>query len=240
MPASCSRPTRPTAAPPGRTGKSPTPWRSAPDRRAGPPAVRRAGPRCRPRPQAAGATAPGDQARRGGRGPADRPGLLGPAGRAGGVDHADAGRQARRAGGGGRDLRRDGPAGAQKNELKPHLKEQWCIPPGPAPSSSAPWRTCSRSTTGRTTRTGRWSAWTRPASSSSARDRADPGRAGPARAVRLRVHPQRDGQPVHGLRAADGVAARRGDRPADGGGLRRAGPWTWSRRCTRTPRRWCW
>src|SRR4051794_13370878 len=30
MPASCSRPTPPTAAPPGRTGRSPTPWRSAP------------------------------------------------------------------------------------------------------------------------------------------------------------------------------------------------------------------
>ena len=26
-------------------------------------------------------------------------------------------------------LRRDGAAGSQKNELKPHLKEQWCIPP---------------------------------------------------------------------------------------------------------------
>jgi hypothetical protein len=37
------------------------------------------------------------------------------------------------------------------------------------PSSSAPWRMCSRSTTGRTTRSGRWSAWTRRASNSSAR-----------------------------------------------------------------------
>src|SRR5918992_1217238 len=50
-------------------------------------------------------------------------------GGAGGVDHAIAGRQAGRAGGRRLDLRRDGPAGSEKNELKPHLREQWCIPP---------------------------------------------------------------------------------------------------------------
>src|SRR3954451_4062252 len=35
----------------------------------------------------------------------------------------------------------------------------------PTPSSSATWRMSSTSTTGRTTRRARWSAWTRPASS---------------------------------------------------------------------------
>ena len=40
---------------------------------------------------------------------------------------------------------------------------------GRTPSSSARWRTCWRSTTGPTTRSGRWSAWTRRASNWSAR-----------------------------------------------------------------------
>jgi hypothetical protein len=37
--------------------------------------------------------------------------------------------------------------------------------PRPTRSSSARWRTCGRSTTGPTTRSGRWSAWTRRAGS---------------------------------------------------------------------------
>src|SRR3954468_15939908 len=45
------------------------------------------------------------------------------------MDHEAVGRPAGRAGGGGHRLRRDSAAGAQKNELKPWLKEQWCIPP---------------------------------------------------------------------------------------------------------------
>src|SRR5512135_3656198 len=53
--------------------------------------------------------------------------------------------------------------------------------------------------------------------------RAGVGGAGAAGADRLRVHPQWDGEPVHGLRAAGRLAARGGDRAADGGGLRRGG-----------------
>src|SRR5512135_2839713 len=53
--------------------------------------------------------------------------------------------------------------------------------------------------------------------------RAGAGGAGTAGADRLRVRPQRDGQPVRDLRAVGRVAARRGDRAADGEGLRRGG-----------------
>src|SRR5262249_43893304 len=66
------------------------------------------------------------------RGEAYRTGLLGHPGRAEDVDPADARRQAGRVGGGGRRLLRDGPANAKKNSLKPHLKEQWCLPGGPS------------------------------------------------------------------------------------------------------------
>jgi hypothetical protein len=45
------------------------------------------------------------------------------------MDDATAGGPAGRVGGGGHGLRRDGAADAEKNELKPWLKEQWCIPP---------------------------------------------------------------------------------------------------------------
>src|SRR5512143_704476 len=53
--------------------------------------------------------------------------------------------------------------------------------------------------------------------------RADPGRAGPAGAVRLRVYPHRDGQPVHDQRTVARLAGGEGDRASDGGGLRRGG-----------------
>ena len=131
-------------------------------------------------------------ARRPGRGPADRPGLLGPAGGPGGLDDAAAGRQAGRAGGRRRGLRRDGPAGAEKNELKPWLKEQWCIPPEANAEFVAAMEdvlevyhrpydekrplVCLDEASKQLDRRG---------------GRADPGRAGPARAVRLRVRPQR-------------------------------------------------
>jgi hypothetical protein len=45
------------------------------------------------------------------------------------LDDADAGRQTRRASGRPHGLRRDGEAGPEENERKPHLREQWCIPP---------------------------------------------------------------------------------------------------------------
>src|SRR5579884_2536086 len=44
------------------------------------------------------------------------------------MDHATLGRPIGQAGGRRDDLRRDGAAHAQKNELKPWLKEEWCIP----------------------------------------------------------------------------------------------------------------
>ena len=51
-----------------------------------------------------------------------------PAGRTA-LDHAAAGRAARRTGRGARDLAPHGLAHAQKNDLKPWLREQWVIPP---------------------------------------------------------------------------------------------------------------
>ena len=108
---------------------SPTPWRSAPTPSSGsasgsssrasmPPWIRKQ----RERPAAA-------DARRPGRGPADRPGLLRPAeGRAAWTMQLLADKLVELEVV-GLDLRRDGPAGSEKNELKPHLKEQWCIPP---------------------------------------------------------------------------------------------------------------
>ena len=45
------------------------------------------------------------------------------------MDDATAGRPTGGTGDRGRDLRRDGAAGSKKNEIKPWLKEQWCIPP---------------------------------------------------------------------------------------------------------------
>ena len=58
----------------------------------------------------------------------------------------------------------------KQNELKPWLKEQWCIPPEQRRRVRlARWRTCSTSTPGPTTRAARRSAWTRPAANCSPR-----------------------------------------------------------------------
>ena len=86
--------------------------------------------------------------------------------RPGPLDDAAAGRQAGRAGGRRVDRPGDGPADASKNELKPWLKEQWVIPP----KASAEFVAGDGGRAGglppaATTRTGRWSAWTRAASS---------------------------------------------------------------------------
>ena len=107
------------------------------------------------------------------------------------------------------DLRRDGAAGAQKNELKPWLKEQWCIPP----EADAEF-VCAMEDV--------LDVYHRPydpkrplvcldeaskqligevAAAAAAPSRAEPER------LRLRVRPQRHGQPVHDLRAAAGLAA---------------------------------
>ena len=50
-------------------------------------------------------------------------------GRAGPLDIADAGRQGSGIAPGGQHSARNDPTSAQKNELKPWLKKQWCIPP---------------------------------------------------------------------------------------------------------------
>ncbi len=64
-----------------------------------------------------------------GRGSPDRLGLLRSASGPPAMDATAFGRPVGRVGGGGRRLRRDGAARPQKNEIKPWLKEQWCIPP---------------------------------------------------------------------------------------------------------------
>jgi hypothetical protein len=60
---------------------------------------------------------------------AHRSGRLHPARGPQGVDHADARRSADRVGGRPLGLRQDRAAGSQENELRPHFKQQWCIPP---------------------------------------------------------------------------------------------------------------
>src|SRR5262249_26814626 len=72
---------------------------------------------------------PGAEVRRRRRGTADRPGLLRAARRPRPLDHEATGRPAGRAGGLRLGQRRDRPPRAQKNELRPHRKEQWVIPP---------------------------------------------------------------------------------------------------------------
>jgi transposase len=53
----------------------------------------------------------------------------------------------------------------KKTSSSPGRRSSGASRPRPTRSSSARWRTCWRSTTGPTTRSGRWSAWTRPAGS---------------------------------------------------------------------------
>src|SRR5690242_18086289 len=95
---------------------------------AGPQAVRRAGAGGGAGPPAAAAGVRA-QAGRGGRGAAGRALLQRPAGRAGPLVAAAAGRQAGRAGGRRGGLVPDGRARARKNEIKPWLSKQWSIPP---------------------------------------------------------------------------------------------------------------
>ena len=148
-------------------------------------------------------------------GPPDRPGLLGrrPTGkqrwtlrlladRMVELEHAEAGCRTRRCGGRSKKRAQAAPEGDVVHPAEAVGRVR-----------RGTWRTCWRSTTGRTTRGGRWCAWTRRASSWSARSasrcRRRPGR---RRAVRQRVRAERGGEPVPGVRAAGRVAARRGDR----------------------------
>jgi DDE superfamily endonuclease/Homeodomain-like domain len=70
---------------------------------------------------------------RGGRGAAGRPGLRRAAGGPGAVVPAPARGRVGAPGGRGRRLPRDGAPDPQKNELKPWLKEQWCLAPAADP-----------------------------------------------------------------------------------------------------------
>ncbi len=73
------------------------------------------------------------------------------------------------------------------------------------------------------------------------RDRAAAaGRTGSTRALRLRVRPQRHGQPVHDLGTPVGLAACRSHPATDGQGLCGGVAAGWSRICTQTPTRSCW
>src|SRR3954447_12225587 len=79
-----------------------------------------------PRPSPAALRA---QAGRGAGSPSPRPGLRPAARGQGALVAAPAGRAHGRAGARGHALVRDGAPDAQKNELKPHLRKMWCIPP---------------------------------------------------------------------------------------------------------------
>jgi transposase len=77
-----------------------------------------------------------------------------------------------------------------ENHLKPWQKDMWCIPRS-TPSTSPAWRMCSTSMPSSLTRSGRWSASTKAPPSSSAKRASRSGRTWTARALRLRVSPQR-------------------------------------------------
>ena len=70
-----------------------------------------------------------DSPGRPGRGGAGQAGLLEPAARGRSLESAAAGGPAGGVGGGRVGLARDRAADASKNEVKPHLKRHWCIPP---------------------------------------------------------------------------------------------------------------
>ena len=105
---------------------------------------------------------------RGGRGPADRVGLLGPAGRADPLVAAAAG-EARRA---DRRAARPGPhhhrPGVKKTKLRPHLKKCWTIPPHANAEFAARMEDVLAVYARPYDPPGRWSAWTRSRTSCSA------------------------------------------------------------------------
>ena len=116
------------------------------------------------RPACHGATTrfrPSEDLRRRGRGAAHRPGLLGAARGPCKVDAAPAGREGRRTQHRRTRQRQHDRADSKKNNLKPHLKRQWVIPPDANADFVAAWRMCWRSTRVHTTRNGPSSASTR-------------------------------------------------------------------------------
>ena len=109
-----------------------------------------------------------------------------------------------------------------ENEIKPWREKMWCVPKidgeyvarmedvldlyAEPPRSGAPGGLPGRE----------------PSSTHWPGARAHPGRARPGRARRLRISPQRHGEPVRGHGRAPAVAQGNGDRAAHGTGLRRA------------------
>ena len=88
-------------------------------------------------------------------------------------------------------------------------------------STSPAWRMSSTSMPKSPIRSIRWSVSTRAPPSSSARSASRSGRAGPARALRLRVQAQWDRQPVHLPRCASILAQGQSHRQPRRSGLRR-------------------
>ncbi len=178
-----------------RGGRS---WRRY--RRAGPPALRGGGLGGSLGPQEAGPTQPRAQARWPGRGSPDRLGLLRSASGPPAMDATAFGRPVGRVGGGGRRLRRDGAASSKKRDQA--VAERAVVHPA---GGGRRVRLCDGGCPGGLPPTLRRAAAAGlPGRGEQATDRrngaAPASRAGSSGAVRLRVCPQRHGQPVHDLR----------------------------------------
>ena len=132
-------------------------------------------------------------------------------------------------------------ADASKNELKPHLRKMWCIPP----KASAEF-VCHMEDV--------LEVYHRPYDPrrpvvcldetfkqliGEVREPLPPA-PGPGRAVRQRLRPQRRGQPVPGLRAAGRLAPGGGDRHRARAPTGRTSSATWSTAGTGTRSRSCW
>ena len=122
-------------------------------------------------------------------------------------------------------LRRDGPADSEKNELKPRLKEQWCIPP--EANAEFVWRHGGRAgglppALRREAAAGLPGRGEQAAARRGRRADRRPRRASPSGSTTSTSATARP--TCSWSRAAAGLAQRPGDRAADGGGLRRGGP----------------
>ncbi len=180
------------------------------------------------------------QARWPGRGSPDRLGLLRSASGPPAMDATAFGRPVGRVGGGGRRLRRDGAAILKKRDQA--VAERAVVHPA---GGGRRVRLCDGGCPGGLPPTLRRAAAAGlPGRGEQATDRrngaAPASRAGSSGAVRLRVCPQRHGQPVHDLRTPLGLAACRSHPATDGQGLCGGVAAGWSRICTQTPTRSCW
>ena len=166
--------------------------------------------------------------------------LLRATGRTRALDAAAAGGRVGAPGGGGDRLVRDGAADLKANALKPWLKEQWCIPAKPTPSSSGTWRTSSTSTTARRSHpAGRLPGRDQPPSAG--RDpRAAAGGARPPGPPRSGVRAPGGGQLLPRHRAAARLAACPRQRRSAPGSTGRTASRSWSMSTIPTPSGSCW